>query len=117
MDAILNTLSETWASLEGMSFGGIELTTLLTWFAAGIVAGILLMGRRPVGFLGDMVIGVLGGLLGGWVTQATGFRLSELIGGMDDNPGLRDFIGNFLTAVVGAIVVLILLRLIIRKRA
>ena len=50
------------------------------------------------------------------MTQATGFRLADMITGLEDDR-LRNFIGDFLTAVVGAIVVLILIRLVIRKRS
>lgn len=115
MENVFDQINSFLSSFEGVTFGGIEVVTLATWFAAGIVAGALFMARRPVGFLGDMVVGVLGGLLGGWVTQVTGFRLANLIDGMEDDH-LRTFIGDFLTAVAGAIVVLILIRLVIPKK-
>ncbi len=102
-------------TLNTIEFFGIPGVTLATWFAAGLVAGALLMGRRPVGLLGDLVIGVLGGFLGGWVTQRFDIRLSNYIGGVD--PNIANYIGDFLTAVIGAIVVLLVLRLVIRRKA
>jgi uncharacterized membrane protein YeaQ/YmgE (transglycosylase-associated protein family) len=102
-------------ALNTIEFFGIPGVTLATWFAAGLVAGALLMGRRPVGLLGDLVIGVLGGFLGGWATQATGVRLADYIGGVD--PTIASYIGDFLTAVIGAVVVLLVLRVVIRRKA
>ncbi len=113
MDAIFGSLDAFLSSLEGVRFGGIEVTTLATWFAAGIVASFLLMGRRPIGRLGDMIVGVLGGLLGGWASETTGVKLSSLISGLDD--GARTLVGEFLTAVAGAIVVLLILRVLLRR--
>jgi uncharacterized membrane protein YeaQ/YmgE (transglycosylase-associated protein family) len=102
-------------SLTSIEFFGIPGVTLAIWFAAGLVAGALLMGRRPVGLLGDLIIGVIGGFIGGWVTSRTGVRLSDYIGGVD--PTIANYAGEFLTAVVGAAVVLLILRLLIRRRA
>ena len=100
--------------LEGLEFFGIAATTWAIWFAAGLVAGILLMGRRPLGFLGDLVIGVAGGLLGGWATDYFDIRMADYIGGVDDP--LRGYIGDFLTALIGAVILLIILRILIRRR-
>lgn len=102
-------------SLSTIEFFGIPGVTLATWFAAGLVAGALLLGRRPVGLLGDLVIGVLGGFLGGWVTQRFNIRLADYIGGVD--PTIANYIGDFLTAVIGAVVVLLIIRVIIRRKA
>jgi uncharacterized membrane protein YeaQ/YmgE (transglycosylase-associated protein family) len=102
-------------SLTTIDFFGIQGTTLAIWFAAGLVAGALLLGRRPIGLLGDLVIGVIGGFLGGWVTQRTGIRLANYIGGVD--PAIANYIGDFLTAVIGAIIVLLIIRLFIRRKA
>jgi uncharacterized membrane protein YeaQ/YmgE (transglycosylase-associated protein family) len=103
-------------SLTSIEFFGIPGVTLAVWFAAGLVAGALLMGRRPIGLLGDLIIGVIGGFLGGWVTSRfPEARLSNYIGGVD--PAIANYVGEFLTAVVGAIVVLLILRLLIRRKA
>lgn len=102
--------------LDGIQVAGIPATLLAIWFAAGLVAGVLLMGRRPIGFLGDLVVGVLGGFLGGWATTRFGFDLGRYIGGLDDKPELKANLVEFLTALIGAIVVLLILRILIRRR-
>jgi hypothetical protein len=55
MEAIFSSVDDLLGSLEDVKFGGIAVITLATWFAAGIVASVLLMGRRPIGRLGDMI--------------------------------------------------------------
>ena len=78
----------------------------LLWFLLiGILAGWLagqLMRGGGYGLVGDLVIGVIGAFLGGWLLGALGFRAGGLI-------------GSLVTATIGAIVLLFLIRLI--KRA
>jgi uncharacterized membrane protein YeaQ/YmgE (transglycosylase-associated protein family) len=108
----MESLLESFNTVE---FFGIPGVTLAIWFAAGLVAGTLLMGRRPVGLLGDLIIGVIGGFLGGWATNRFNIRLADYIGGLDAN--LAAYLGEFLTAVIGAVVVLLILRILIRRKA
>ena len=78
---------------------------LLIFLLVGIVAGWLagkIMRGAGFGLFGDMVVGVLGAFVGGWLFS----RLGVVTGGI---PGL------LITALVGAMVLLFLLRLI--KRA
>ena len=76
------------------------------WFLIiGIVAGWLagqIMKGGGFGLLGDLVVGVIGALLGGWLFGLLGISAGGLIGAL-------------ITATVGAIVLLFLIRLI--KRA
>jgi uncharacterized membrane protein YeaQ/YmgE (transglycosylase-associated protein family) len=80
--------------------------TNLIWFLLiGLVAGFLaskMMRGKGYGLLGDLVIGVVGAFLGGWI-----FGLLNISAG-----GL---IGLLVTAFVGAVVLIWLLRLL--KRA
>ncbi len=69
--------------------------------AAGWLAGTLMRGGG-FGILGDIVVGILGALLGGWLFGVLGLSIS---GGF----------GAFITAVVGAMVLIFLVRLV--KRA
>ena len=121
-------------AINNITVFDIPLLTLIIWGLAGAVAGTLLMGRRPIGLLGDLVIGVLGGLLGGWgrvkvpnwiadVVEGSNpglaqsirdFRFARHIGGV--SPALAERIGDFLVALIGAIVVLLLLRMLIRRK-
>ena len=84
--------------------------TILAWIVVGIIAGYLakrvMPGEGPGGFLGDLVVGVIGAVVGGWIfnyfgqTGATGLNLSSI-----------------LVAFVGAVVFLWILRLLTRGRA
>lgn len=78
----------------------------LLWFLIiGIVAGWLagqLMKGSGYGLIGDLVIGVIGAFLGGWLLGILGIYAGGLI-------------GTLITATIGAIALLFLIRLI--KRA
>ena len=82
-------------SLEGL------IVFLLIGLIAGWLAGRIMRGGG-FGLLGDLVVGIIGALLGGWL-----FGLLGLSAG--------GFLGQLIVALVGAIVLLFLLRLI--KRA
>lgn len=78
----------------------------LLWFliiglVAGWLAGQLTKGGG-FGLIGDLIVGVIGALLGGWLLGELGFNLVGRLGAL-------------ITATVGAIVLVLLLRLI--KRA
>ena len=74
---------------------------LLIGIAAGWLAGQLMRGGG-YGLIGDLVIGVIGSFLGGWVLGALGIFTSGLI-------------GSLVTATIGAVLLVFLVRLI--KRA
>ena len=79
-----------------------EITQLL-WFlliglAAGWLAGQILKGGG-FGLWGDLIVGVIGALLGGYLFGLLGISAGGLL-------------GSLITATVGAIVLLLLLRLI-----
>jgi len=76
--------------------------TILTWIVLGLVAGwvaSLIMGAGGYGLIGDMVVGILGAIVGGWLG-------STLLG--LDVTGLN--FTSVALAVVGAIVVIALFR-------
>lgn len=78
----------------------------LLWFiligiCAGWLAGQLTKGGG-FGLVGDLVVGVIGALLGGWLFGQLGIAAGGLLGAL-------------ITATVGAIILILLLRLI--KRA
>jgi uncharacterized membrane protein YeaQ/YmgE (transglycosylase-associated protein family) len=80
---------------------------LIFWIVVGIVAGALARTVLPVEgphvTLGDLVGGVIGAVLGGSLFRLV---LGSSYGG---------WIGSTLVAIVGAIVVLWLLRVVVRK--
>ncbi|MGH7325062.1 MAG: GlsB/YeaQ/YmgE family stress response membrane protein [Candidatus Rokuibacteriota bacterium] len=80
---------------------------VLLWIVFGLVVGIvaklLMPGRDPGGIILTIVLGIVGALLGGWVGRVMGlYREGEPVG--------------FLMAVVGAVVVLALYRLVLPSR-
>jgi uncharacterized membrane protein YeaQ/YmgE (transglycosylase-associated protein family) len=74
---------------------------LLIGLVAGWLAGKLMKGGG-FGLIGDLVVGVIGALLGGWLFGVLGIAAGGLIGAL-------------ITATVGAMLLIFLLRLL--KRA
>jgi uncharacterized membrane protein YeaQ/YmgE (transglycosylase-associated protein family) len=81
---------------------------ILTWIVFGVVVGViaklLMPGRDPGGFIVTMLLGIAGALLGGFIGRAMGFY------GPNESAG-------WLMSIVGAIVLLLLYRLMVRRRA
>ncbi|MDQ4029197.1 MAG: GlsB/YeaQ/YmgE family stress response membrane protein [Actinomycetota bacterium] len=80
---------------------------LILGLIAGAIAKALLPGDDPGGIIVTMVIGVVGALLGGF-----------LAGALFDADPMDEFfdISTWLTAIVGAIVLLVLYRLVTGRR-
>lgn len=77
---------------------------LLTWIIVGLVAGVLaslVMGGTGYGIIGDIIIGIVGAFVGGWLLSQLG--VSSPFSGLA---------GTIFTAFVGAVVLLFALRLI-----
>ena len=74
---------------------------------AGAIAKALLPGDDPGGFIITAIIGIAGALLGGFLAQAL----------FDADP-LDEFfdISSWLTAIVGAIVLLLIYRVVVGRR-
>ncbi len=70
----------------------------------GVIAKLLMPGRDPGGFIITILLGIAGALLGGFVGRALGFY----------GPGQG---AGFLMSVLGAIVLLLLYRVVARPRA
>ncbi|HEX4503259.1 MAG TPA: GlsB/YeaQ/YmgE family stress response membrane protein [Scandinavium sp.] len=81
---------------------------ILTWIVFGLIAGIIakliMPGRDGGGFILTCILGIVGAVVGGWL--ATMF-------GIGDVSGFN--LHSFLVAVVGAIVVLVVFRLLRRN--
>ena len=67
----------------------------------GWLAGVIVRGRG-FGIIGDIVIGVVGAMLGGWMAGVIGLSTGSSL-------------GAFLMALVGAVVLVGLTRLVVRK--
>lgn len=75
---------------------------LLIGLAAGFLAGFIFKGKG-FGLAGNLVVGIIGALLGGW--------LFDLAGVMPD----AGLLGSLITATVGALVLLFILSLVGKK--
>ena len=77
-----------------------------TWLVVGVIvgwlAGIVVKGRG-FGLIGNIVIGVIGALIGGWLAGAL-FNISDPISGFN--------LTTFIVAFLGAVLVLFVARLI-----
>lgn len=86
----------------------MTIETLLIWIVVGLIAGWLASAvvGGGMGLIGDIVVGVVGAFIGGWVFRAAGWHAP--FGGLA---------GTIFVAFIGAILLLLLLRLIWRARA
>lgn len=83
--------------------------SILMWLIVGLVAGVLasmVMGGTGYGIIGDIIIGIVGAFVGGWLLSALG--ANSPIGGLP---------GQILVAFIGAVVLLFVIRLLRRGRA
>ena len=82
--------------------------TIIGWIVFGLIVGALaklvMPGRDPGGIIVTMLIGIAGSLLGGFIGRAMGFY------GPNEAAG-------FLMSFLGAIVLLVLYRMVVRRRA
>ena len=78
--------------------------SILTWLIVGLIAGVLasmLMGGTGYGLIGDIIIGIVGAFVGGWLFARLGVH--SPFGGLA---------GTIFVAFIGAVVLLFILRLI-----
>lgn len=90
----------------------LSLGQLIVWIITGAIAGFLagqLWRGRGFGTSGNVVIGLLGALLGGALFQLLNIRISGL-------PTFTFSLADLLVAIIGALVLLIIVRAIARRR-
>lgn len=80
---------------------------IISWILFGLVIGIiaklLMPGRDPGGFIVTILLGIAGALLGGFIGRAMGFY--------GPNQG-----AGWLMSILGAIVLLAIYRMMVRRR-
>lgn len=84
---------------------------LIAFLVLGLIAGFLasqVMGAGGYGLVGDIIVGVLGALIGGWL-------FSVLLG--RPNPVNNLDIGSIFVAFVGACILIAILRAVSGRRA
>jgi uncharacterized membrane protein YeaQ/YmgE (transglycosylase-associated protein family) len=77
---------------------------ILTWLIVGLIAGVLaslLVGGTGYGIIGDIVVGIAGAFVGGWLFRAAGW--SSPWGGLA---------GTIFVAFIGAALLLVVIHLI-----
>lgn len=81
---------------------------ILAWILFGLVVGflakLLTPGRDPGGFIITMLLGIAGAMVGGFVGRAMGFY------GPNETAG-------WLMSILGAVILLLLYRLVVRRKA
>lgn len=78
--------------------------SILAWIVLGLIAGFissLIVNRRGEGFFLDIILGIVGAVIGGWIMAAVG---GEGVSGFN--------VYSILVAIGGAIVVLVILHLV-----
>ena len=83
---------------------------ILSWIVVGLIAGWLagmVMRGGGYGLIGDIIVGVVGGLLGGWIATSL-LHLGAGVNGIN--------LESILVAFCGAVVLLVLMRLIGGRR-
>jgi len=82
---------------------------LVFWIVVGIVAGLLaksvVPGKGPAGILGDLIVGIVGAFIGGWLFMTF---LGHTYSG---------WIGSTVVAFVGSVVLLCALRAVTSRRS
>ena len=88
------------------------LINILSWLVIGLLAGWLasmIMGRGGYGVVGDIIVGLIGALVGGF--------LGSLLFGRGLNEGDGWDFGNFIIALIGAIIVIAIVRALSGNRS
>jgi uncharacterized membrane protein YeaQ/YmgE (transglycosylase-associated protein family) len=83
---------------------------IIGWIIFGVIAGaiakLLMPGRDPGGFIITMLLGIAGAVVGGFIGRA-----------LWGSAGVNDWsIGSFALAIGGAVLLLAIYRLIVRRR-
>lgn len=84
---------------------------ILSWIVVGLIAGWLaglVVKGGGYGCIGDIIVGVIGGLLGGWIASYF-FHMGDPMSGIN--------LSSILVAFVGAVIFVILLRLVSGRKA
>jgi uncharacterized membrane protein YeaQ/YmgE (transglycosylase-associated protein family) len=83
--------------------------SILAWLVVGLVAGVLakfvVPGEGPGGIIGDLIVGIVGAIIGGWVFNYFGHSAAD---------GINWY--SIGVAFVGSVILLAVLRLFSRPR-
>ena len=83
--------------------------SILGWIIFGVIAGFIaskIVNKQGEGFIVDLVLGVIGAVVGGWLFEKFGYQ------------GVNGFnIYSMIVAVIGAIIVLFIYHAVTGRRA
>ena len=83
--------------------------SILSWIVVGLIAGLLakyaVPGEGPGGLIGDLVVGMVGAVVGGWIVNAFGYAGATGIN-----------VWSIIVAFIGAVVFLLILRAVTGRR-
>jgi uncharacterized membrane protein YeaQ/YmgE (transglycosylase-associated protein family) len=85
----------------------MSLWALIVWIVIGGIAGwvaSLIVNGTGLGLLWDIVVGIIGGLIGGWLLSLIGL-------------GGGGIFWTFVTAVIGAVILLLIVKAVMGGRA
>ncbi len=83
---------------------------ILSWIIVGLIAGWVagaLMRGHGFGILGDIIVGILGALIGGFIAEAV-FHIPDAVNGIN--------VLSIVIAIIGAVILIAILRLIAPHR-
>ncbi|MEU7038702.1 GlsB/YeaQ/YmgE family stress response membrane protein [Streptomyces sp. NPDC046237] len=84
---------------------------IIAWILIGLIAGFiakaLMPGKDPGGIIITTLIGIAGGLLGGW--------LGKVIFGVDSIDGFFE-LSTWIAAIIGSVILLVLYRVVAGNR-
>jgi uncharacterized membrane protein YeaQ/YmgE (transglycosylase-associated protein family) len=79
---------------------------ILTWLIVGLVAGVLaslIVGGTGYGIIGDIIVGIVGAFVGGWLFTQAGWATP-----------FAGLAGTIFVAFIGAVVLLVVIHLVQR---
>ncbi len=84
----------------------MTLETVLLWIFVGLISGWLAakVTGGGLGVIGDIVVGIIGAFIGGWLLPKLGVHLG----------GMTPIVATIVSATIGAVVLLLVLRLVRR---
>lgn len=89
----------------GDTGSGLDVTSIIGYIVVGLIVGVLarflVPGRDPMGWIGTIVLGILGALIGGWAAGAI----------FNDTAGV-----DWIASIVAAIVLVLLWRAVTGNR-
>ena len=92
-------------AISTLILADLSLTTVLWWLVVGLVAGFLaslVMRGGGYGIVGDIIVGLVGAFIGGFLASLVGLGSSGLI-------------GTIIIAFIGACILIAILRLVSRS--